>query len=289
MPMVSTGSVTTMTGGDTGVLTGSEIPTTAANTGASIGIDTGSIALPSATDVMTGTDSATPLGTGSVVPSSIDSTIPSIQSTGGSLSETLSGVSDAFSGSDTIVSEMDTALTSQSPAVDPTLSPLLQTKINALIRMGILQGQSYTPSSVSVILSRREALLMLARSTHVPADLLPQSVYRDVRPDEELGSYVEYCVSHGILSGGQNFRPDDSITRGEFVKLLVGFIHISVDTSSHTVMFTDVPADSAFAPYIDAFVHAIGGVSGDTFEPDRALLRQEAYSLIYAYETRSTQ
>ena len=248
------------------------------------------MALPSATDVMTGADSAAPLGTGSAASSSTDSTIPSVQSTGGSLSETLSGVSDAFSGSDTIVSEMDTALTGQSPAVDPALSPLLQTKINALIRMGILQGKSYTSSSVSVMLSRREALLMLARSTHVPADPLPQSVYRDVRADEELGSYVGYCVSHGILSGGQNFRPDDSITRGEFVKLLVGFMHISVDTSSrNAAMFTDVPADSVFAPYINAFVHAIGGVSGDTFEPDRALLRQEAYSLIYAYETRSTQ
>ena len=169
--------------------------------------------------------------------------------------------------------------------VDGPIDSILQVKIDYLKHANILHS-IYTRLGVMQQLPRREALMLLARFARIEPDIVPNKVYDDVEVGDELAGYVSACIREGLLTPQHDFRPDDSITRAEFVKLLVEFSNLPTPPVSAS-LFSDVDANSTFAPYIGAFIHALGGVTGDTFDPDHAMERRDAYSVLYAYMVRT--
>lgn len=92
---------------------------------------------------------------------------------------------------------------------------------------------------------------------------------------------VEFLSLNGIIQGvgGGRYNPTGQITKGDFALMLVrafGF------TASGTVRFNDVPADSYYAQAISV-AHQLGIATGynGSFEPRRALSRQEAMLMVY--------
>lgn len=92
---------------------------------------------------------------------------------------------------------------------------------------------------------------------------------------------VEFLSRDGTIQGVGNgrYNPTGQITKGDFALMLVrafGF------RAGNTVSFKDVPADSYYAQAISV-AHQLGIATGynGSFEPKRALTRQEAMLMVY--------
>lgn len=112
-------------------------------------------------------------------------------------------------------------------------------------------------------------------------------------PTEETGRFhdvglvpwakesIEKLADMGIISGKgeKNFAPNDQITRAEVVKILVGAFAL---TEENDTVFTDVAADSWYAPYIRKAVAAnltLGDGNG-SFRPEEVISRQDIAVMI---------
>lgn len=86
----------------------------------------------------------------------------------------------------------------------------------------------------------------------------------------------------GIVSGDGNglFRPNDSVTREEFLKMLINAF--GFEASAEAVPFEDVPADAWYAPYVSA-AYKLGITSGKSetvFGAGDNITREEMAALI---------
>lgn len=99
---------------------------------------------------------------------------------------------------------------------------------------------------------------------------------------------VKSLAAKGIVAGmdGQRFAPDADVTRAQFAKMLVSALLPGMEPAEAEGIFTDVPADAWFAPYVEAaYELGIAGGRGDgRFDPAAAITREEmAAMLIRAY------
>lgn len=105
--------------------------------------------------------------------------------------------------------------------------------------------------------------------------------YNDVPENHWASPAISALGGSAIISGypDGSFRPNDSITRAEFAKLVVSAF--SVDASSDTV-FSDVNAEDWYAPYITKGEGSglITGYNG-TFNPTGNISRQDAAVILY--------
>ena len=120
---------------------------------------------------------------------------------------------------------------------------------------------------------------------------------QEVSPAEEAGGdftdmkdhwaeeYVDFVVERGLFNGVSDteFSPDTSMTRSMFVTAIGRLAGVSA--SDGVTRFEDVAADSWYAPYVAwaAENGIVTGTSETTFDPDRAITRQEMAALLSRY------
>jgi len=94
---------------------------------------------------------------------------------------------------------------------------------------------------------------------------------------DEINTLATYGIVHG--DGRGHFDPYDTLTRAELCALLGKALGVPGSSRSH---FSDVAADDACAPYINAMYELgwIKGVGEDRFDPDGTLSQQEFYTLM---------
>ena len=107
--------------------------------------------------------------------------------------------------------------------------------------------------------------------------------FKDMEGFEWADEAVTKLFDESIISGDGSgyFRPKDSITREEFVKMLVlAFNIISVNQADMT--FNDVDRNQWYYPYLQAAFQAgiIKGISEDAFGVGMSVSRQDAAALI---------
>ena len=93
-----------------------------------------------------------------------------------------------------------------------------------------------------------------------------RSTFQDVKSHWSENE-VEKMITLGYIKGSNGqFRPDDSITRGEFVALMVRVL--GLETNPDETDFNDVSSDDWFAPYISSAVSQgiIKGYDDGTFK-----------------------
>lgn len=138
--------------------------------------------------------------------------------------------------------------------------------------------------------SRRPSGVDIAISDMPPVTPPPGTV---PNPTEETGRFhdvnsvpwakesIEKLADMGIISGKgeKNFAPNDQITRAEVVKILVGAFAL---TEENDTVFTDVAADSWYAPYIRKAVAAnlTLGDGNSSFRPEEVISRQDIAVMI---------
>jgi hypothetical protein len=108
-------------------------------------------------------------------------------------------------------------------------------------------------------------------------------VFTDMTPGYWAAADVDALEAAGVVSGFPDgtFRPDQPVTRAEFVKMLDGVLGLEPATGA-TTRYLDVPAGAWYSPYITAAAQAsiVEGTSPTTFSPDAILTREQAAVLV---------
>lgn len=127
-------------------------------------------------------------------------------------------------------------------------------------------------------LTRAQAAQMVYRLLAAPDSGMGPCSYADVPASQWYAKAVTALCRLGLFDDGSQFRPEDVITRAEFVDLLV---RLQPDAQGQAV-FSDVPAWHWAAQQIGAAVQLgwINGYPDGTFQPDKGLSRAEACTII---------
>lgn len=112
---------------------------------------------------------------------------------------------------------------------------------------------------------------------------LASAEFSDVAQDHPHYNGISYLELIGAVNPGENFRPDDLVTRAELFKMLFKTLHEDIDDGQGFSSFEDVSTESWFAPYANlALSHAL--VEPGTFEAQKNMSRVKALStLMQAY------
>ena len=106
--------------------------------------------------------------------------------------------------------------------------------------------------------------------------------YTDVAPEKWCNNAISTLSNMGVISGYSDgtFRPDSSITRAEFSKMAVNFFDYTV--KEYQGYFPDVEESDWYAVYVEAAkeMKLIEGYTDGTFQPDKAITRGEACTII---------
>lgn len=104
--------------------------------------------------------------------------------------------------------------------------------------------------------------------------------------DHWAKDYIIQLVSEGVVSGYDDgtFRPDNPVTRAEFIKMVVNGFGYQVNETPATLEFTDVENSAWFATYVEAAATAniVDGYSDGTFRPGNTINRAEAMKILLA-------
>lgn len=107
------------------------------------------------------------------------------------------------------------------------------------------------------------------------------SVYSDTPPGSWYSGYVGYAKTAGLLgvltTGGSQLRPDQPITRAEFLALLCTFAGENVAGTTTEPRYGDVPSSHWAARYINYATERgwVQGTGDSMFQPDRNVSRAE--------------
>ena len=119
--------------------------------------------------------------------------------------------------------------------------------------------------------------------------------YADVAENAWYTGYVKYLMDRGVQVSNDNayFKPDDAITRAEFVTLAVRFFDAygngNTEIMEQYVEFSDVSSGYWAARYIeDAAAHGwIKGYGDGTFGGEREITRAEVVTVVNRLLARS--
>lgn len=133
--------------------------------------------------------------------------------------------------------------------------------------------------------TRAEAVTFLYRLLADPDSGTAPCEYTDVADDDWFAEPVRAVCRLGLIANGTDFRPDDAITRAEFVAILVKLAG-DVTSDAH---FSDVPEDHWAADVITkaATLGWVLGYKDGTFQPDKTLTRAEACAIFNRVTARS--
>jgi hypothetical protein len=112
--------------------------------------------------------------------------------------------------------------------------------------------------------------------------------FTDVSSYNVFKDEIETLASLGIIKGYNDgtFRPNNQVTRGEFLKIVAGASGVDVSDSSGSQRFTDVPTYHTFYDWVDyaASQGYVSGYSNGTFRPDDFITRFEAIVIILRFQ-----
>lgn len=110
-----------------------------------------------------------------------------------------------------------------------------------------------------------------------------KAVFSDAPRSHWANVYIEFCYKNNIMTGdgAGNFRPDENITRKEFVKTILSAF--AIDTSASDSEFEDVDKNDWAYPYISkAYIMGVAnGISDTQYGPDKNITRQDAVTMLY--------
>ena len=106
--------------------------------------------------------------------------------------------------------------------------------------------------------------------------------FPDVPSTYWAAAQIQELECKGIVNGFPDglFRPEDPVTRAQFVKMLV--LTLGLQPSNVQTPFSDVPAGAWYAPYVSAAVQAglVDGTSPTAFSPNKDLTREQMAVLL---------
>ena len=141
---------------------------------------------------------------------------------------------------------------------DITLDSPFYAATKYLKEAGVANGYSDGGFHPDSLISRSETILLydrLFRGNEINTDVsLP---FLDVLPSDELTPALTRAYVQKIVSRSSYFRPNDSLTRGEAITLLVRTSGLLLETGKYS-LFNDVKIGSSHVAYINTFAKYLG-------------------------------
>ncbi|MDO4562275.1 MAG: S-layer homology domain-containing protein [Clostridia bacterium] len=137
-------------------------------------------------------------------------------------------------------------------------------------------------------MSRAEAAAIFARliSEKKGEKISGKSDFADVKSSEWYSKFIGYIEKYGIIKGYDNntFKPDENISRAEFVAMTVRFdaLFSDVKKDGYTVKYTDVATNYWAYSDIAYAKHAgwLNGYADGSFKGDNAITRAEVVTVV---------
>ena len=137
-------------------------------------------------------------------------------------------------------------------------------------------------------MSRAEAVAIFARliSEQKGEKISGKSNFNDVSKSEWYSDYIGYLSKYGIIKGysDNTFRPDDNVSRAEFVAMTVRFNSLfnEAKKGSYTVKYTDVATNYWAYSDVAYAKHAgwLNGYADGSFKGDNAITRAEVVTVV---------
>jgi len=108
------------------------------------------------------------------------------------------------------------------------------------------------------------------------------ALYKDVDYTHWAYESISTLTARGILSGdGVNFRPEDSVTRAEFLKMVLSALELYDGNAKCS--FDDVPIGAWYYPYVASAneISIVSGQGNNLFNPDASISRQDAVKIMH--------
>ncbi len=161
--------------------------------------------------------------------------------------------------------------------------------VQYLVEKGITKGYDNNMFLPDRGLTRAEALkiILLAASKPVANFTQPLS-FTDITSDHWAYAFITYGVENEIVKGYEDntFRPDQTITRAEGIKILFSAFGMAPDTNP-TQAYSDVAADHWFYSYASTLaMKKLWQDDSSLFEPNRIMSRQDIAKLAYQFIVR---
>lgn len=157
------------------------------------------------------------------------------------------------------------------------------TAITTLQEEGIINGYEDNTFRPEQTVTRAEVLKIVLLAMDVKPEAVAQTTFSDVSSDDWFAPYVATATSLGIVGGYADgtFQPNQTVTRVEGLKILLNAKKVELPVVM-TSVFTDVPQDAWYAPYVRYVVdHALLEVPGDRFGKDEGLRRKDIAQILY--------
>lgn len=154
-----------------------------------------------------------------------------------------------------------------------------------LSEAGVVQGYSDGGFHPNDFVSRWEAILLydrLFKNNTLYANI--DFPFLDILPSDELAPALMRAFKENIVTGSNYFRPNDSLTRGETITLLVRSSGMPIETLKYS-LFYDVNINNSHAKYINTFARYLG-IPGGNFEPNKSITRGELAKILYAFDQK---
>ncbi len=161
--------------------------------------------------------------------------------------------------------------------------------IDYLSSQDVLNGYEDGSFKPGQLVNRAESLKMIFAGLKTPVpggyDMDPSKLFPDVAVADWYAPYVALARSKGIISGNQDgtFAPARTVTRAEFLKMLLETVGFKKELWVNQQIFADVAADAWYTPYMN-YAGKSGMLSRDSdnkLYPNRELSRAEVAKIIY--------
>ena len=155
--------------------------------------------------------------------------------------------------------------------------------IDFTVRRGLFNGMTETTFEPNSTMKRSMLVTVLSR---LAKDTENTTAYpfTDVSADKWFSHGVSFAYDKKLVDGGENFRPDDMITREELADMLYRFAKAEgKDTSGDKLGFKD--ADNISADKRDALAYCvklgiISGYDDNTVHPNGSATRAEVAAML---------
>ena len=112
----------------------------------------------------------------------------------------------------------------------------------------------------------------------------PTDIFNDINDESWSKNAVIELYNLGIVNGYEDgsFKPENSVTRAEFLKFIITALEAGVSENNISLPFSDTYNSEWYAPYVSAALNLkmVNGYDDETFRPDSYISREEAAAIV---------